>query len=270
LQALPKTFSDNLKKLPENVTLKGPSGVVWNVKLTTRDDTLYFTDGWQEFMKDHSLKENDFLVFKYNGESHFEVLIFDGESFCEKAASYFVGKCGHAQTEQGDSKEKETNNYDEEISNASNGGVECGSPEKFQRLNSGNVHTEQGGCKGKDTNNCVEEVNTASNGGVECCTPLKFRSLNGIRKPLVSPLKTSNETTYNVGVESASPKQFMADAVTKTTPVVFDFHPTGKRTKRPFNEVMSIPSKRRKRSPKAANSWQKGLDWLPCNKEHSG
>ncbi|CAJ2675508.1 unnamed protein product [Trifolium pratense] len=267
--ALPKTFSDNLKKLPENVTLKGPSGVMWNVGLTTRDDTLYFTNGWQEFMKDHSLKENDFLVFKYNGESLFEVFIFDGESNCEKAASYFVGKCGDAQTEQGGNEAKDTKNSVEEFNTASDGGVECGSPEKFQHLNSGNVHTEQGGCEGKDTNNCVEEVNTASNGGVECCTPLKFRSVNSIRTPLVAPSKTSNEKTFNAGVESASPEQFMADAVTKTAPVVFHFHRTGKRTKRPFNEVMSTPSKRRKGSPKAANSWQRGLDWLACNKEHS-
>jgi len=110
LQALPKTFSDNLKKkLPENVTLKGPSGVVWNIGLTTRDDTVYFVDGWKRFIKDHSLKQNDFLVFKYNGKSLFEVLIFDGDSFCEKAASYFVGKCGNAQTEQGGRKAKDTN-----------------------------------------------------------------------------------------------------------------------------------------------------------------
>ncbi|WJX15845.1 hypothetical protein P8452_05943 [Trifolium repens] len=135
--ALPKTFSDNVKKkLPENVTLKGPSGVLWDVGLTTKDDVVYFTNGWQQFLKDHSLKENDFLVFKYNGESHFEVLIFDGESFCEKAASYFVGKCGHTQTEQGDSKAKETNNFVEEINTASNAGVECGSPEKYRRRNS--------------------------------------------------------------------------------------------------------------------------------------
>jgi len=111
LQALPKTFSDNLnKKLPENVTLKGPSGAAWNIRLTTRDDTVYFVDGWQQFMNDHSLKANDFLVCKFNGESHFEVLIFDGESFCEKEASYFVGKCGHAQSEQGGSNASETNN----------------------------------------------------------------------------------------------------------------------------------------------------------------
>nr|ACJ86297.1 unknown [Medicago truncatula] len=122
--ALPKTFSDNLKKkLPENVTLKGPSGVVWNIGLTTRDNTVYFVDGWQQFVNDHSLKENDFLVFKYNGESLFEVLIFDGNSFCEKATSYFVGKCGHAQTEQGDSKAKDNN------TSAFNAGVESASPQ---------------------------------------------------------------------------------------------------------------------------------------------
>ncbi|CAK8569559.1 unnamed protein product [Lathyrus sativus] len=132
---LPKTFSDNLKKkLPENVALKGPSGVVWNIGLVIRDDSVYFVNGWERFVKDHSLKENDFLVFKYNGESLFEVLVFDGNSFCEKAASYFVGKCGPAQAEQGARKEKDNNNSVEEVNTASNGGVECGSSEKFRRL----------------------------------------------------------------------------------------------------------------------------------------
>jgi hypothetical protein len=81
LQALPKAFSDNLKKkLPENVTLKGPSGVVWNIGLTTKEDTVYFTNGWQGFVNDHTLKESDLLFFKYNGESLFEDLIFHGET----------------------------------------------------------------------------------------------------------------------------------------------------------------------------------------------
>ncbi|KAK2398498.1 B3 domain-containing protein REM16 [Trifolium repens] len=221
--ALPKTFSNNVKKkLPEIVTLKGPSGVVWNVGLTTRDDTLYFTIGWQQFVKDHSLKENDFLVFKYNGESHFEVLIFDGESFCEKAASYFVRKCGHAQTEQRGSKAKDTNTATEEVINtASNGGVECGSPENFQRLNS-------------------------------------------IGTPLDVAFVTTNETTFNTGIESASPEQFMADAVTETTPVVVPSQTTGKRTKKPVNEVMPDQTKKRGTSPKAANSSERALE-----KEHS-
>lgn len=75
--AIPKTFSDDPKnKLPGNVSLKGPSGAIWNIGLTTNDDTLYFTQGWKQFVKDHSLKENDFLVFKYDGDSLFEVIIF--------------------------------------------------------------------------------------------------------------------------------------------------------------------------------------------------
>ncbi|XP_039688827.1 B3 domain-containing protein REM16 isoform X4 [Medicago truncatula] len=165
--ALPKTFSDNLKKkLPENVTLKGPSGAVWDIGLTTRDNTVYFVGGWERFVKDHSLKENDFLVFKYNGESLFEVLIFDGDNFCEKATSYFVRKCGHAQTEEGGSKVKNTNTSVEEVNTASNGGVDCGSPETF-----------------------------------------RVRRLDSIRTPLAVPVKTTDKMTLNAFFESASPKE---------------------------------------------------------------
>ena len=197
MQALPKTFSDNLKKkLPENVTLKGPSGVVWNIGLNTRGDTVYFVDGWQRFVKDHSLKENDFLVFKYNGESLFEVLIFDGESFCEKAASYFVLECGQARTEQG-----------------------CN--------------------KGKNSNNYVEEVNTP-NCGVECASPEKFQSLDSIRTPLALTFETTNGNTFNAGFKSASPEK-------------------------PVIEVTPVQTKKRARTPKEANSWER-----TCNKEHSG
>ncbi|KAK7321719.1 hypothetical protein VNO77_32607 [Canavalia gladiata] len=135
--AIPKAFSDNLKKkLPENVSLKGPNGIVWSVGLITRNDTLYFTHGWQQFVKDQFLKENDFLVFKYNGESQFDVLIFDGGSFCEKAGSYFVRKCGH--TEQwGEyfNKGKGPDNSLEEGNTPSNADLEYDSPEKSVHLN---------------------------------------------------------------------------------------------------------------------------------------
>ncbi|CAK8569558.1 unnamed protein product [Lathyrus sativus] len=206
--AIPKTFSNNVKKkLPENVTIKGPSGAVYDVGLKTRDDTLYFTNGWQKFVKDHSLKENDFLVFKYNGKSHFEVLIFDGESFCEKAASYFVGKYGHAQTEQG------------------------------------------GGDKAKETDNSVEEANMAYKGDAECGLHEKFRHLNNIGKPLAAPFGTTNEKSFNAGVEFASPEQVMADAVTKTSSAAFPSQPTGKRTRRPDNEATAVQNNRRGTSP---------------------
>ncbi|XP_057721306.1 B3 domain-containing protein REM16 [Arachis stenosperma] len=130
--ALPKAFYGNLKKkLPENVSLRGPGGALWNIGLTTREDTLYFTHGWKQFVKDHSLIENDFLVFKFNGESTFDVLIFDGKNFCEKAAAYFVRNVGNGNPENGIGRltmRKDTEN--------SNAGVECASPQKSVHVNS--------------------------------------------------------------------------------------------------------------------------------------
>ncbi|XP_027368166.1 B3 domain-containing protein REM16 [Abrus precatorius] len=220
--ALPKAFSDNLKKkLPENVFLKGPGGVVWNVGLTTRDDTLYFTHGWQQFVKDHALKENDFLVFKYNGESQFEVLIFDGGSFCEKAGSYFVRKCGHTEvTEQG------------------------------------------GGCleNRRHSDNSQEEVNTPSNADVECASPDKSMHINGTEEPVVVPSQSPSEKILNAGVESACHEQFMANGVTKSESV--PPKPTNKRIRNHVSAVKRIQTKRRGRPPKTSSSHERTLNLL--------
>ncbi|GKV04715.1 hypothetical protein SLEP1_g16831 [Rubroshorea leprosula] len=92
--AIPRKFASKLrKKLPDIVVLRGPSSSTWNVGLSIEDETLFFKDGWQEFVKDHSLEENDELVFQYNGESCVDVLIFDQSSLCEKESSYFVKRC---------------------------------------------------------------------------------------------------------------------------------------------------------------------------------
>ncbi|KAL5780374.1 hypothetical protein ACOSQ2_011111 [Xanthoceras sorbifolium] len=93
--AIPEKVARNLKKkLGETVTLKGPSGNTWSVGITAHNDSLFFNHGWPEFVKDHFLEESDILIFKYNGVSHFDVLMFDGGSQCEKESSYFVRKFG--------------------------------------------------------------------------------------------------------------------------------------------------------------------------------
>ncbi|KAK7291145.1 hypothetical protein RIF29_06058 [Crotalaria pallida] len=210
--ALPKPFSDNLKKkLPENVSLRGPGGIVWKIGLTTRDDTLHFTLGWQQFVKDNSLRENDFLVFKYNGgESLFDVLIFDGESFCEKAASYFVRKCQH--TERGDG---------------------CSS-------------------KRKGIENCVEKVHMPSNAGEECVAAQKSMHDNSVRVPAGVPLESpSTERNLNAGVETASPEQFM-HAVGDTEATAAPFLATHKRVRMSVSPDKHVQSKQRVRPPKVS------------------
>ncbi|CAN1163810.1 B3 domain-containing protein REM16 [Linum perenne] len=91
--AMPIKFSRNLKsKLPETVTLTGPSGSNWTVGLTKKAETMLFSRGWKEFAADNSLQVDDLLVFKYNGDSHFDVLILDSRTSCEKATAYFAKK----------------------------------------------------------------------------------------------------------------------------------------------------------------------------------
>lgn len=95
-QAIPKKFAENLRsKLPENVVLKGPSGATWKVGVVADDENLLFKHGWQDFVKDHALEKNDILVFRYNGESSFNVLVFNQHSLCEKEAAYFHKRCSH-------------------------------------------------------------------------------------------------------------------------------------------------------------------------------
>ncbi|CAL9227830.1 unnamed protein product [Arabidopsis halleri] len=96
---IPQKFSTHCKrKLPQIVTLKSPSGATYSVRVEEDDEkTLAFGFGWDKFVKDHLLEENDLLVFKFHGLSEFEVLVFDGQTLCEKPTSYFVRKCGHAE-----------------------------------------------------------------------------------------------------------------------------------------------------------------------------
>lgn len=100
--AIPEKFARNIKqKLPENVTVIGPSGAKWNVGLVSNGKTFLFKHGWKEFVQGHSLEEDDVLIFRYNGESRFDVLIFSGQSFCERESSYFFRKCGHGELNGG-------------------------------------------------------------------------------------------------------------------------------------------------------------------------
>nr|POE81827.1 b3 domain-containing protein [Quercus suber] len=54
-----------------------PNGTKWKVKLTKRDGEVWFQNGWCEFASCHTLTMGHLLVFRYEGNSHFYILIFD-------------------------------------------------------------------------------------------------------------------------------------------------------------------------------------------------
>ncbi|XP_059428682.1 B3 domain-containing transcription factor VRN1-like [Corylus avellana] len=86
---LPSTIHDNKLRIPvkfvmefgdelsDVVTLTAPNGHLWQVGLEKHNMEIWFDDGWQDFMEYHSIHYGYFLVFRYEGNSKFHVLVFD-------------------------------------------------------------------------------------------------------------------------------------------------------------------------------------------------
>ncbi|XP_010263799.1 PREDICTED: B3 domain-containing transcription factor VRN1-like isoform X2 [Nelumbo nucifera] len=75
---IPEKFVRKLRgNLSTVAVLTVPSGKVWRIGLKKVNGKLWFQKGWQEFVEYHSLGEGHVLVFRYEGNSHFHVLIFD-------------------------------------------------------------------------------------------------------------------------------------------------------------------------------------------------
>ena len=77
------------KKLPYQAILRGSSGDEWCVKLQKTAEDIYMKDGWKQYFEDHSLGDNEFLFFKYNGEMSFDVIVF-GKDCCERVYDHII------------------------------------------------------------------------------------------------------------------------------------------------------------------------------------
>ena len=67
----------NSAELSMVATLTVPYGGIWQVGLKKVDNNIWFCNGWQDFVEYHSICYGYFLVFRYEGNSSFHVLIFD-------------------------------------------------------------------------------------------------------------------------------------------------------------------------------------------------
>ncbi|KAL3840357.1 hypothetical protein ACJIZ3_024948 [Penstemon smallii] len=117
-------FTNNLRdKLTGTIALRGPSGNIWDVGLLANGNTLLLKQGWTTFVEDHSLEKKDILIFKYNENSRFDVLIFDHENSCEREGSYFVKKCSHTESDCGSKRKRSIEKSSEETNNESSDDV---------------------------------------------------------------------------------------------------------------------------------------------------
>ncbi|KAK3219441.1 hypothetical protein Dsin_013411 [Dipteronia sinensis] len=75
-------------ELSTAATLTVPNGRVLKVGLIRDGRTIWFRDGWHDFVQYNSISAGYFLVFKYGGNSNFNVLIFDLTA-CEIEYPYY-------------------------------------------------------------------------------------------------------------------------------------------------------------------------------------
>lgn len=77
VQKLPRKYVKNHgDELSNPVHLKF-CGTEWAMKLTKYKDDAWFDKGWEEFSKSYSFEYNDLLIFGYEGNSTFQVSLFD-------------------------------------------------------------------------------------------------------------------------------------------------------------------------------------------------
>ncbi|XP_031499721.1 B3 domain-containing protein Os01g0723500-like [Nymphaea colorata] len=82
---IPPAFLKHLRVGESGAAIvKDHAGRTWDVKLLRMGDRIVFEEGWKKFVEENGLDTNDFLVFRYDGELHFTVTIFD-KSCVEKS-----------------------------------------------------------------------------------------------------------------------------------------------------------------------------------------
>ncbi|KAG5528683.1 hypothetical protein RHGRI_029377 [Rhododendron griersonianum] len=69
--------------IPNKAILKDLGGKCWHIEMEEAENGVFFKDGWQRFVSDHSLELGNFLAFTYHGDTSFDVKIF-GTNGCKK------------------------------------------------------------------------------------------------------------------------------------------------------------------------------------------
>ena len=76
---MPEIFVQKFgNQLSPIATVNGPNGQDWKLGLEKENDNIFFSDGWEKFLDHYSISLGHILIFKYEGNSAFNVLeIFD-------------------------------------------------------------------------------------------------------------------------------------------------------------------------------------------------
>ncbi|CAA2979834.1 B3 domain-containing transcription factor VRN1-like [Olea europaea subsp. europaea] len=75
---LPRSFVNDWRhQLGDTVRVTAYDGIIVTIRLERDNGRIYFEDGWEQFFDHHNLQDAHVLVFEYNGNSTFNMTIFD-------------------------------------------------------------------------------------------------------------------------------------------------------------------------------------------------
>ncbi|XP_031501722.1 putative B3 domain-containing protein Os03g0621600 [Nymphaea colorata] len=81
---IPPAFARLIEDDDSNdATLNTSVGCYQDIEVLKDSYSMYFQNGWREFVEHHYLQTGEFLVFRYDGSMQFDIKIFD-RSACEK------------------------------------------------------------------------------------------------------------------------------------------------------------------------------------------
>lgn len=81
---IPRSYYNLLPRpLPKTAILIGTGGRFWKVAMTSKQEQVYFEQGWGNFVADNQLKEGEFLTFVFDGHKSYEVSIY-GRGDCKE------------------------------------------------------------------------------------------------------------------------------------------------------------------------------------------
>jgi hypothetical protein len=92
-QIIPEEFIKRFKgEIPGEINLETKNRCIYMIRVAKHQEKLVLTEGWGKFVQTFGLQMGDTIVFRYNGNSKFSVIIFDKRG-CENALSIAVDPC---------------------------------------------------------------------------------------------------------------------------------------------------------------------------------
>ncbi|XP_045820321.1 B3 domain-containing transcription factor VRN1-like isoform X2 [Trifolium pratense] len=164
---IPRSFVKKYgKELSNPVTLMLPNGDKWKINWIKRDDhDVWFQNGWEKFAQHYSMSFGHFLVFKFEKESQFQVMIFDKSAleidYLSKGLSSRDNdddqRNNQHHDEDAEKKDNDNNNNYIEISDDENEMLRSSSPQPHKRMKINDGSSQRKELK-KEKINLVQEV----------------------------------------------------------------------------------------------------------------